>query len=447
MQLYYCGSGVYGLEVVNSEHPLVENVPPDFLGLSHIAAYTASDGETVVRDNYYGPVVIAKDVGAGHIAVIGLDFYNYNDEMARILANAVQWYSVDVPWLTTTPVTGTVPGFDTLGVQVTLDATGLQPGLYTADLIVTTNDPYTPTLVLPVSMEVLPTTTMGQVTGTVTDAWTGSPLTATVQLEDVHTTTAKPTYTIWAEAGSYTLTAWAAGYMTETVTVTIIPGGVTTQNLALVPAQPRVEGVPESLTATAVVSHTTSLTFTLANTGPLPFNFAWHEMAPVNQLANAPSNLAGKSILFDRYHGGGWPEDFSMMIQDITAAGGVVVENYSPITAELLAPYDVLWVNCCGYMDWSDAELATISAWLQQGGAIFLHGNHGAPNMQQLANLFEITFVCNYDPNWGYTTNNILPHPTTEGIANVYVGWSECHLSHTPAADVLVLSPYVITIR
>jgi YVTN family beta-propeller protein len=438
MQFNFCSS-YHTLEVVNEQHPLVEDVSPTFFGQSGIAFYTINDGETVVKQSFYDKtIVMAKDVGAGHVAVIGFDYNAYNDEMARILANAVQWYSVDVPWLTTTPVTGTVPGYDILGVQVTLDATGLQPGLYTADLIVTTNDPYTPTLVLPVSMEVLPTTTMGQVTGTVTDGWTGSPLTATVQLEDVHTTTAKPTYTIWAEAGSYTLTAWAAGYMTETVTVTIIPGGVTTQNLALVPAQPRVEGVPESLMATAVVSHTTSLTFTLANTGPLPFNFAWHEMAPVNQLANIPSNLTGKSILFDLYHGGASTYNFTSMIQDITAAGGVVVENYSPITAELLAPHDVLWVNCCGYWDWSAAELAAISAWLQQGGAIFLHGGQ-ASNTGQLAGLFGITYECCYY-FWGNTTN-ILPHPTTEGIGTIYVDYADWPLAFGPAGNVLFYDP------
>jgi hypothetical protein len=441
IQLDFCGWD-FAMEVVNSEHPLVEGVPPTFQALRDIAFYSNSnsDGETVVKEaNYYhNPVVIAKDVGLGHVAVIGFDYYAYNNEMARILANAVQWRSVDVPWLTATPATGTVSGFETLGVQVTLDTAGLQPGLYTADLIVTTNDPYTPTLVLPISMEALPTTTMGQVTGTVADAWTGSPLTATVQLEEVYTMTADPTYAIWAEAGSYTLTAWAAGYMTETVTVTIIPDGMTVENLSLVPEQPRVEGVPENLTATAVVSHTTSLTFTLSNSGPLPLNFGWREMAPANQRANVSSDLAGKSILFDRHHGGAPPSDFTTLIQDITAAGGVVVENYSPVTADLLASHDALWVNAEGYLEWSVDELAAVSAWLEQGGAIFLHGSW-ATNVYQLANLFGITYDCCYY-NWGNTTN-IMPHPTTEGVGAIYIDSAYFRLDFGPDDDVLFYGP------
>lgn len=153
MQLGFCSS-YYTMEVVNSEHPLVEGVPPNFFGLAGISFYSAHDGETILQLRSYpgNTVVMAKDVGAGHVAVIGFDYYEYNDEMARILANAVRWYRSDVPWLATVLVTGTVSGYASLDVQVTLDATGMQPGLYTADLVVTTNDPYTPTLALPVSV-------------------------------------------------------------------------------------------------------------------------------------------------------------------------------------------------------------------------------------------------------------------------------------------------------
>jgi hypothetical protein len=436
MQLNNC-TGYSTLEVVNSEHPLAEDVPPAFYALDGIGAYVANDGETVVKLPYSNDtVVLAKDVGSGHVAVIGFDYYSYNDDMARILANAVQWYSSDVPWLTTTPVTGTVPGYATLDVAVSLDATGLQPGLYTANLIIDTNDPYTPTRVLPVSMDVLPTTTMGQVTGAVSDAWTGDPLTATVQLEGVHSLTADPAYTIWAEAGTYTLTAFALGYMTETVTVVIPAGGLVTQNLALVPAQPRLEGLPNSVSATAVVGHTATHSFTLANTGPLPLNFAWHEIDPTARSGEAVNDLAGKSILIDLSRGGAGQYNFLLLVQDITAAGGVVIENYSnPITADILAPHDVLWVNCCGYTNWTTTELSIISNWLQQGGALFLYGS-GETSTAQLANLFGIEYECCYYFN-EYTTN-ILPHPTTEGISTVYIESAYNVLTHTPAATVLV---------
>ncbi|MBK8984876.1 MAG: carboxypeptidase regulatory-like domain-containing protein [Chloroflexi bacterium] len=439
MQLDYCTGG-NTLEVVNGAHPLVENVPPTFIGLDGLALYLVNDGEPVVKaPNSNSTAVMGKDIAAGHIAVIGFDYYSYNDDMARILANAVQWSGGDVPWLTTTPVTGTVPGYDALDAAVTLDATGRQPGLYTADLIVRTNDLYTPTQVLPVSMEVLPTAVMGHVAGAISDAWTGSPLTATVQLQGVYTMTADPTFDIWADAGTYTLTAFAPGYVTETVTVVIPAGGLLTQNLALVPAQPRLDGLPESVTVTAVAGQSITHSFTLSNTGPVPLNFAWNEMLPPTRLGEAADDLEGKSILFDVSRGGSGLSNFSLLVQDITAAGGVVVENYSnPITPALLAPHDVLWVACCGYTNWSPAELTAISDWLQQGGAIFLYGG-GTTNTSQLAQLFEIDYTCCYY-YYGDTTN-ILPHPTTEGINTVFISYGEYAFTFTPDADVLFYDP------
>jgi hypothetical protein len=88
-------------------------------------------------------------------------------------------------WLVVSPVTGTVPGYSSTTVEVTFDATGLQPGDYATVLFVRSNDPITPSVTVPVSMTVEPTADMGQVVGSVSDAWSGEPLTATVELVGV----------------------------------------------------------------------------------------------------------------------------------------------------------------------------------------------------------------------------------------------------------------------
>ncbi|HSF80859.1 MAG TPA: S8 family serine peptidase, partial [Anaerolineales bacterium] len=60
----------------------------------------------------------------------------------------------DVPWLSVSPDAGsTTPGGST-PVNVSTDATGLVPGLYTANLCVSSNDPATPLVVVPVEMTV-----------------------------------------------------------------------------------------------------------------------------------------------------------------------------------------------------------------------------------------------------------------------------------------------------
>jgi hypothetical protein len=124
-----------------------------------------------------------------------------------------------------------------------------------------------------------------------------------------------------------------------------------------------------------------------------------------------------------------------------------VVENYSnPITADLLAPHDVLWVTCCGYANWMPAELAAVSTWLQAGGAIFVHGGQ-APNTEPLLNLFDINYIPG-SYGWGMTTTNILPHATTEGVSAVYIDYAPAALNYTAAAQVLVydLSNYPVAV-
>ena len=62
----------------------------------------------------------------------------------------------DVPWLSESPVTGTVPADSSVNVDVTFDASTIgQPGEYLANLNVKSNDPENPTIVVPVTMTVM----------------------------------------------------------------------------------------------------------------------------------------------------------------------------------------------------------------------------------------------------------------------------------------------------
>ncbi len=144
---------------------------------------------------------------------------------------------VDVPWLTTEPISGTVSAYSSTPVQVTFDATSVQPDTYTTPIVIRSNDPLRPWISVPVSMTVLPTANMGWIEGTVTDAATGDPLAASVvALSQPYTATTDPatgTYKLWLEAGSYTMQVAAEGYLTETTAVDIVAQQGTTQDFAL----------------------------------------------------------------------------------------------------------------------------------------------------------------------------------------------------------------------
>lgn len=86
-----------------------------------------------------------------------IDAYFPGNWLVRGLAtvNAPCDNPADVPWLSLDLTSGTtVPGATT-PVTVTLDATGLALGNYAANLCVASNDPVTPLVVVPVSLEVL----------------------------------------------------------------------------------------------------------------------------------------------------------------------------------------------------------------------------------------------------------------------------------------------------
>jgi subtilisin family serine protease len=60
----------------------------------------------------------------------------------------------DVPWLSVAPASGALPGDSSLPLDVTFDATGVSPGVYTASLLLLTNDPEHRRVAVPVTMNV-----------------------------------------------------------------------------------------------------------------------------------------------------------------------------------------------------------------------------------------------------------------------------------------------------
>jgi len=152
----------------------------------------------------------------------------------------------DVPWLSENPTTVTVAPGKSAKITVTLDAADpsiVQPGTYTAALLLATDTPYQLAKV-PVSMQVSPPKTWGKITGTVQykDA-TGKlvPIPgATVQIDTWAThytlhTDSSGGYALWLDVRNNPLTVIAAkdGYQPQAVTVKIQKGQTTTTTFTL----------------------------------------------------------------------------------------------------------------------------------------------------------------------------------------------------------------------
>ena len=76
-----------------------------------------------------------------------------NAGMAFLIESGLPTFS-DAPWLSVTPETGTVPVDGGEELTVAVDSTGLEPGVYRAQLIVLTNDPDSSTVAIPVQLVV-----------------------------------------------------------------------------------------------------------------------------------------------------------------------------------------------------------------------------------------------------------------------------------------------------
>lgn len=434
-------------DVLLPGHPWVAGVPGQIYGNSASHNYFTNlfPGSQVVAQstNSGQATLVDYRMGAGRIMLTGQTLeiaWWYNWDAAPILENSLLdmyvWEPGDVSWLGVVPISGTVAGYSSEVGEVIFDATGLQPGTYTANVMINNNDLVNGRVTIPVTMTVSPADGMGRVMGTVTDLWTGDPLTATVQLVGVYTDTADPDYSIWANAGSHTLIASAEGYMTTTHTITIPANGMVVQDIALEPAQPRLEDMPAELVITAVPGHILPHALTLANTGPLPLSYTWHEVAPSLRQPETPVELSGKIIMYDMAHGQGDLSNYTTLGNAIGSAGGLLTVNFTfPITADTLNNVDVLWVDCCGYTNWTFAESQVVNAWLEAGGAVLVHSQN-SPAAADVAGIYNITYQC-CQYSYG-TTTDISPHPTTVGVSAIYLDYSYDALNYTAAADVTV---------
>jgi len=75
------------------DHLLNQGVATPFIG-SYIGEYSTTNGVVVMRSTNGTPVVITRDIGMGHVVMIGTDYFTLGTGMDRIVANATSWAQV-----------------------------------------------------------------------------------------------------------------------------------------------------------------------------------------------------------------------------------------------------------------------------------------------------------------------------------------------------------------
>jgi subtilisin family serine protease len=76
------------VNVVASDDPIVQGASDPYTASRYSSYYYTNEGRVIVQRDGYGPVVIHKMIGRGHVVLIGHDYFQSNPDQDRIVGNA-----------------------------------------------------------------------------------------------------------------------------------------------------------------------------------------------------------------------------------------------------------------------------------------------------------------------------------------------------------------------
>ncbi len=151
---YYLFDEGQTMSVIEPSHFIMQGVPSTITAMNATVFMDITDSQSVNLVEWDGhQSVAAKNIGTGAIVYIGYDYYDYDDNAALIIANAIQYQGTS-GWLNFNQTSGNISSgfFET--VEVTFDATVLMPDIYTANINIFSTDPDEPYIVVPVTLTV-----------------------------------------------------------------------------------------------------------------------------------------------------------------------------------------------------------------------------------------------------------------------------------------------------
>ena len=223
-----------------------------------------------------------------------------------------------LPWLSESPVTGTLTQSNTQDIQIVWNANNAsvtQPGIYTGSLNIHNNDPVAQNTALPVVMTVQPAAFQGLLTGVVSttgicDANPAPIAGAQVDLAGAGgftttlTTNAAGEYRYYVDAAQspFMITVTAPDHLvTPAGGVAVVGGGTTTHNFTLRLQKPCLKVDPSSLQATLRFGSSASQPLFITSTGALPLDFNLFEVPAVQPIGGGP-DAYGYTWITSTYH-------------------------------------------------------------------------------------------------------------------------------------------------
>ncbi len=253
-------------------HPLAAGLPSSFSTSNATSAmsFTNTDVENIVKYSTYATVAW-RPVGVGKAIFIGYDYYAYDNNAAKIIANALAWaQSQSHTWISLSQTSGIVtPGSSNI-ISVEFNSTGLSSGTYTTVLQIASNDPLSPLIQVPCTLTVgnnpcaAYTYTTGTCNGQVTfsDVSVNNPIFWSWNFGDgTYSSLQNPVHT-YTTPGSFVVTlitcnAYSCDTITDIVNITGVSGPVSPSCVGTVTYTYTTYGISSVLLNT--ISHVTAL--------------------------------------------------------------------------------------------------------------------------------------------------------------------------------------------
>mgnify|MGYP002725483435 CR=1 FL=1 len=157
------------IELLDMGHPLAFNLPTSWSAQgfwlydagSYLGWVTGEEFSNIGRGDGIDRVITADQIGDGHAVYLGFSVFGSmaGAESNQLFANALEYvtgfHQEDEPWFTTDIDFGTVAPGSSQDVMVTFDANGLAAGMYSANLAITSDDPFQGMVNVPLSLNVL----------------------------------------------------------------------------------------------------------------------------------------------------------------------------------------------------------------------------------------------------------------------------------------------------
>jgi len=129
-----------------------------YVGLHGSNVHTSDDEDAVAVTRaveYDGNNITARRIGRGGVVYIGMDWWQYNEAMTQLLLNAVMWSRGGSGWLLINPFYGRIAPNSSEDLFFFIETRLiLEPGDYTREIVLHSNDPEQPEVRIPIELTV-----------------------------------------------------------------------------------------------------------------------------------------------------------------------------------------------------------------------------------------------------------------------------------------------------